>query len=149
MLLKFYPNLCGHYNEPFADSSAIPTYYVANMTKDFVKVVLTGDAGDENFAGYRRYLRSQWVSLLTKVPEKIRKEIIPTWLKAFAVFHVKRSKIKSPGRFFGDVIYMTRQENYAEQIKIFNAKEKENIYTEDFHNEMEKIDPLDFLVNKI
>jgi asparagine synthetase B (glutamine-hydrolysing) len=35
------------------------TYYVAKMTKDYVKVVLTGDAGDENFAGYRRYLRSQ------------------------------------------------------------------------------------------
>jgi len=40
--IEILPKLVWHYNEPFADSSAIPTYYVANMTKDFVKVVLTG-----------------------------------------------------------------------------------------------------------
>src|SRR6185295_7404227 len=53
--LEVLPILVEHYGEPYADSSAIPTYYVARETRKHVTVALNGDGGDESFAGYERY----------------------------------------------------------------------------------------------
>jgi len=145
--IEILPKLVWHYNEPFADSSAIPSYYVANVTKDFVKVVLTGDAGDENFAGYPRYLRGKWVALFTKIPGRIRKDVMPALIRTFSSLHLKKSKLNRLADFM-EMLTGDQIENYLEQIKIFNVKEKEVIYTKDFAKNLERRDPFDFLLNK-
>jgi asparagine synthase (glutamine-hydrolysing) len=55
-MVAILPELVRHYGEPFADSSAVPVYYLAKLTKAHVTVALSGDGGDEVFGGYRRYL---------------------------------------------------------------------------------------------
>jgi asparagine synthase (glutamine-hydrolysing) len=65
--------LAWYYDEPFADSSMIPTYYVCGMARKRVTVALSGDGGDENFAGYRRYYFDRLENRLrSRVPAPLR-----------------------------------------------------------------------------
>jgi len=68
--------LSWHYDEPFADSSAVPTYYVSRTAREHVTVALSGDGGDENFAGYRRYYFDRRENLIRGwVPAAIRQPV--------------------------------------------------------------------------
>jgi asparagine synthase (glutamine-hydrolysing) len=69
------PRLVWHYGEPFADPSAVPTWYVAEMARRHVTVALTGDGGDESFLGYGRYRAMNWLARLDRLPERGRGDL--------------------------------------------------------------------------
>jgi asparagine synthase (glutamine-hydrolysing) len=71
--LEIMPKLARHYGEPFADPSAIPSFYLAEMTSRHVTVALNGDGGDESFAGYRRYITSNVMNHVDWLPIGFRR----------------------------------------------------------------------------
>jgi len=80
--IEIIPRLVWHYDEPFADSSAIPTWYVSEVTRRHVKVALTGDGGDEGFAGYPRYLAVKLAAWFDRLPRPARAILsAPLWGK--------------------------------------------------------------------
>ena len=72
--LKVIPDLPGIWDEPFADSSQIPTLLLSRLSKKDVTVVLSGDGGDEIFCGYNRYAKGYD---LNKITNKIPSAIVP------------------------------------------------------------------------
>ena len=66
--IELLPELADHYDEPFADSSAVPTFRVSQLAAQHVKVVLTGDGGDESFGGYPRYRYNRMFGAFDRIP---------------------------------------------------------------------------------
>ncbi len=79
------PVLARHYGEPFADKSAVPTYCVTKMAGQVLKVALSGDGGDEAFAGYSRYLPSAVQALLGWLPASRRQFAAPILRRALSI----------------------------------------------------------------
>ena len=62
-------------DEPFADSSAIAMFSISKIASKSLKVALSGDGGDETFAGYRKYISYKWSPIINCIPYSIRKKI--------------------------------------------------------------------------
>jgi len=136
--------LAWHYDEPFADSSAVPTYYVSQEARRHVTVALSGDGGDENFAGYRRYkLTMREDQVRSRIPAGVRRNVfgpLGEWYPKLAwaprVFRAKNT-FQSLAR---DPI-----EGYFNGISCCPPALKSRLFSEDFSRRLGGYDSVDVL----
>lgn len=143
---EILPKLIWHYDEPLADSSAIPTWYVSQMTRQQVTVALSGDGGDELFAGYPRYQAVELARKIAKWPGL-------TWLLGSSCWKLLpgssryKSRLRRLKRFIGPLRKGTIA-RYLNWINVFPIEGSGGIFTDDFSDAIHSHDITESFANQ-
>jgi asparagine synthase (glutamine-hydrolysing) len=121
-------NLIDAFDQPFADSSAIPTYYVSQMTAKHVKVALSGLGGDELLGGYERYLGGLWAETYRRIPSMIRDYLISPAVSALPDSEKGWLGISRAKRFV-QTAGLDGPDRYLGMISLFTAAERARLFT--------------------
>jgi asparagine synthase (glutamine-hydrolysing) len=142
--LDVLDKLVWHYDEPFADSSAIPTYYVSWVARQHVTVALGGDGGDENFAGYRRYYFDRMENQLRRfVPAPIRRGVFGPLGRAYPALPWAPRFLRAKATF--ESLARSPLEGYFNSISIFRPAEKQSLFTPEFREHLRGYDSIEVL----
>ena len=131
--IRILDDLIAHFDEPFADSSAIPTWYVSEMARKHVTVVLSGDGGDELFGGYDRYLPHPRVVAFDRYGPKA--------LRRVAALAAARLPHGTRGKNFLRHVGRDAQGRYVDAIRLFSADEKPALLSSEVRRRLTGPDP--------
>jgi len=107
------PKLVYHFDEPFADSSAVPTYYLSQLTRQHVTVALGGDGGDEVFAGYMTYQADKLARGYERLPSFLTRKLLPALVHRLPVSDSKVSFDFRARRFVDNAFLEPGRRHYA------------------------------------
>jgi asparagine synthase (glutamine-hydrolysing) len=128
--LDVIPKIVRHHGEPFADDSAVPSFYVAAMARRHVTVALNGDGGDESFAGYSRYVANLAAARLDRVPRALRAAA------GAAALRLPRSSVidswRSRARRLGETLALDAPQRYVAYMTSLNGLRREQLYTDEY-----------------
>jgi asparagine synthase (glutamine-hydrolysing) len=130
-MVGMLPSIVRHHGEPFADTSAVPTRYLCEMTRRHVTVALSGDAGDEAFGGYRRYVWAHVAERLRGLPGPLARGV------AAALAAVPGRKARWV-REYGARLGADEASRYLRFICHFSAAEKGALYTPELSRRFER-----------
>lgn len=126
--LDVIDKLVGFYDEPFGDASSIPTYYVSQMARRNVTVALSGDGGDENFAGYGRYMYSDLVQKIQRALPGFVKRLAGS--ASAALFSADNGVWKTRLRNKLEELYISPFDLYFKIISMYKEEEKKFLYSD-------------------
>lgn len=138
--ISILPQLIWHYDEPFGDSSAIPTMYLSRMTREHVTVALTGDAGDELFCGYDRYKAVRIAGLMDRAPAWVR-GMWNSGLVARIPASVRQKSFRRRLKRLLETIGQEPERRYLNWITIFNKARLQWLVTDEMWKLTEADDP--------
>ena len=146
--LEVLPTLVEHYGEPYADPSAIPTYYVSRESRKYVTVALNGDGGDESFVGYERHVAMKYAELYKKLPAPLRRSLIEPALGAIPAPTNFRNRFVRFQRFLR-AASMPKAERYFAWLSTFDDEAKGELYTRDLASRANGSSPIVYLEKNI
>jgi asparagine synthase (glutamine-hydrolysing) len=124
--------LVPHHDEPFADTSIFPTYLVSKLASQKVKVVLSGDGGDELFAGYDTYLAEKLDRYYGRLPGALRQRFLPKFAGWLPPQPAKKGLINKVKRMVeGGALDPSLQ--HTRWMMFLNSAEKDSLYRSDLH----------------
>ncbi|KWT78226.1 asparagine synthase (glutamine-hydrolyzing) [Candidatus Magnetominusculus xianensis] len=140
---EILPHLAHMYEEPYADSSALPSYYVSKLTREHVTVALNGDGGDENFAGYDRYAVHKFaVNYGALLPNKLLRQI-----SRFLSGRIKTTLVNRLERFI-TTLPDDAARRYVNYICYFTNAMKHTLYSDKFAARMAGKDSYALIENR-
>jgi len=145
--IDILPKIVWHYDQPYADSSALPSFYVAKITREYVKVALNGDGGDENFAGYPRYSGLRNFTLVGLPFQIIPHRLFSEFLNLIPdIDSSQRRPIRYVKRFLFALNESSSRKNIIWHC-YFDDFLKQRIYSDEMKKRFSDIDTYEYLVN--